>query len=547
MRFASFRITVRRASVGSCLAVAGLTWSGAGRSESVEVARLHAITPMEYGRVGWSTAIDGDVAVAGTNHGDDAVGSAHVFRRSGDTWSNDATLSPWDEPGDQYFGRDVAISGDLVVVGSPLDDSVGTNFGCAYVFRWDGDGWSPEAKLVSPAGRRNEEFGNAVAASGNTIFVGAAAELDDFGRVYVFEYDGTDWTPTATLTPSDGTVRDRFGSAIDVDGDAVVIGAARDDGDDILLDRAYVFRHDGAAWTEEAKLLASDGVPYVWFGGSVAISGDRVVVGALTEVDGRRRTWFGSAYVYEFDGSDWAQQVKLASPNPTPEARFGVSVSVAGDALLVGALEVPGTTDPPKTGVAYLYREGASGWYHAETLAPSQAHDSNQFGYSLAISGGSAIVGAPYDQPIHSSEGSAFFFELVDGGETGCGDRDLDRLCDGADNCIDWTNPDQVDGDGDGAGDVCDNCPLLANGPITFAPELVLGFPGTAQCDTDGDGVGNACDGDFDDDGTVSALDAESMKAALRAFFPTPPGHHDMSCDGFVTPIDARLFLPTLD
>jgi hypothetical protein len=120
--------------------------------------------------------------------------------------------------------------------------------------------------------------------------------------------------------------------------------------------------------------------------------------------------------------------------------------------------------------------------------------------------------------------------------------EDGDGICADVDNCNGVYNPTQTDTDGDGRGDLCDNCSAIANGPYVYAP----GLAAVSQCDKDSDGYGNACDGDFDANGFVTPLDNGSYLAALMGFFPPAPGQHDMDCNGFMTPLDNAWFLAQL-
>jgi hypothetical protein len=129
-----------------------------------------------------------------------------------------------------------------------------------------------------------------------------------------------------------------------------------------------------------------------------------------------------------------------------------------------------------------------------------------------------------------------------------CDDLEGDTICDNVDNCPPGglgvtANPAQTDTDGDGRGDVCDNCTAIANGPLVFAPGL---SPAFSQCDKDSDGYGNACDGDFSGDGFVTPADNGSYVAALMLFIPPAPGQNDMNCDGFMTPADGAWYTAQL-
>ena len=139
----------------------------------------------------------------------------------------------------------------------------------------------------------------------------------DSGSAYVFRYDGSDWVEEAKLTASDGAADDYFGGSVAISGDTAVVGAVCDDDNGRNSGSAYVFRYDGSDWAEEAKLTASDGAAYDYFGCSVAVSGDTAVVGASDDDDNGLDS--GSAYVFRYDGSDWTEEAKLTASDGAAE------------------------------------------------------------------------------------------------------------------------------------------------------------------------------------------------------------------------------------
>ena len=162
-----------------------------------------------------------------------------------------------------------------------------TDQGSAYVFTRSGTAWTEQAHLFANdgSGTSRDYFGVSVAIKAETVIVGAY--LDDFlsninqGSAYVFVRSGTAWSLQQHLLAGDGAAVDEFGSAVALDGDTAVIGAwSKTIGSNVQQGAAYVFLRTGTAWTQQAKLSADDGQAQVFFGGSVAISGDSVVAGA---------------------------------------------------------------------------------------------------------------------------------------------------------------------------------------------------------------------------------------------------------------------------
>ena len=316
-----------------------------------------------------------------------------------------------------YFGGSVAVSGDLVVVGVSGDDHAGAYSGSAYVFRMTNASWTQVAKLAASDAGSRDKFGHSVAVSGDLVVVGAYANSDAgsaSGSAYVFRTTngGASWTETAKLVASDGAKWEYFGRSVAISGDLVVVGAVADDDDDSNPGSAYVFRttDDGASWTQTAKLVASDAAANDRFGYSVAISGDLVVVGAYANDDGGSDS--GAAYVFRTmdDGASWTQTAKLLASDAAAGDRFGDPVAIRGDLVVVGAFGDDDAGD--LSGSAYAWRttdDGAS-WTQTAKLVASDAAAEDYFGRSVAISGGLVVVGAYGNDDAGSRSGSAYVF-----------------------------------------------------------------------------------------------------------------------------------------
>jgi hypothetical protein len=329
---------------------AGGTWTQQARLIASDTAFWDL-----FGKV----SISGDTVVVGAQGDDDnglSSGSAYVFTRdAGGTWSEQAKLTAADAATGDRFGSAVSVDGDIAVIGAHLDDDAGSSSGSAYVFTRDAGGtWSQQAKLVAADAADSAMFGYSVSLDGDIAIIGAQYDDDD-GSVYVFTRDaGGTWSQQAKLTASDAAEGDRFGLAVSVHADTVVIGAPSDDGPATDSGSAYVFTCDaGGNWTQQAKLTASDGgAEDDHFGWSVAVYNDTAVIGAY-QGDGAV-TNSGSAYVFSRDaGGTWTQQVKLTASDAAADDQFGISASVYGDTAVIGA---NGDDDAGiDSGSAYVY------------------------------------------------------------------------------------------------------------------------------------------------------------------------------------------------
>ena len=286
---------------------------------------------------GYSVAVAGDIAVIGMPDDDESgldSEAALVFSRVDGVWTQKYWLRPGDDAGvvkHDGFGSSIAFDGETIVVGAPFDDS---KKGAAYLFVKPGDGWdnpngtdpvdlTDPAKLTAPNAAVGDEFGYSVAMDGNTVVVGAYSDdstdtdgntVANSGSAYVFTKPGNAWVSTstaATLTASDAAAGDEFGSSVAVDGNTIVVGASGDDGDALeFTGSAFVFVKPNGGWVSTstaAKLIAYTRGNQDYFGRSVAIDGDTIVVGA----DGQESNK-GSAFVFAEPSGGWVNNTETA-------------------------------------------------------------------------------------------------------------------------------------------------------------------------------------------------------------------------------------------
>ncbi len=449
----------------------GSTWS--------QQAYLKASNTRAFDYFGTSVAVSGDTVVVGANGesssttGVDSTpnestydaGAAYVFTRDGTTWSQQAYLKASNTGADDRFGNSVAVSGDTVVVGAAREDSSTTGVnstpnnnasdsGAAYVFTRSGKIWSQQAYLKASNTGGGDYFGDEVAVSGDTVVVGSEFEnsgtrgvnstpnnsASDSGAAYVFVRSSTTWSQQAYLKASNTDAFDNFGNSVEVSGDTVVVGAQREsssttgvnstpDGNADNSGAAYVFIRSGTTWSQQAYLKASNTESRDFFGTSVAVSGDTVVVGA--ELEGSS----GAAYIFTRSGTTWSQQAYLKASNAGAyDDRLGNSVAVSGDTVVVGAFfedsNTTGVNSTPNeiasnSGAAYVFTRSGTTWsqqaYLKASNTPSGSGLGDNFGSSVSVSGDTVVVGAPGEDssttgvnstPIESasSSGAAYVF-----------------------------------------------------------------------------------------------------------------------------------------
>jgi hypothetical protein len=213
-------------------------------------------------------------------------------------------------------------------------------------------------------------------------------------------------TEIQKLLASDGDAGDLFGYSVAIDGDRALVGALGDDDNGSSSGSVYVFQWNGGAWVEQAKLLASDGANFDHFGNAVALDGDTALVGAFGDDDNGSSS--GSVYVFQWSGSAWVQEAKLIASDGAAGDLFGGSVAIDGDTALVGA---SGDDDSGSTsGSAYVFHWNGSAWVEQAKLLASDGAAGDSFGGSVAIDGDTAVISARTDDDNGSNSGSAYMF-----------------------------------------------------------------------------------------------------------------------------------------
>ena len=318
-----------------------------------------------------------------------------------------------DTTADDRFGVSVAIDGNIAVIGAYLNDSNGPNCGTAYVYELSGSRWFERRKLTPSDASPGDQFGRSVAVYGNTIVVGsylADTNKTDTGAAYVFTRSGDVWTQYQKLTASDANTGDKFGGSVSISNDTIVVGAY---GDDEYRGSAYVFTRTASVWSEQQKLTASDACQNDNFGCSVAIDANTIIVGAYNH-DHPGYQDAGSVYVYERQGTTWTQQDILHASDSSEAARFGYSVALDGNWAVIGAYEcdINGVSD---TGAAYVFAKADANWIEQQKLFDANNPNiGDDFGRSVAIEGDTILAGCPYYVLDGNQTGAVFEFVRSD-------------------------------------------------------------------------------------------------------------------------------------
>jgi hypothetical protein len=262
------------------------------------------------------------------------------------------------------------------------------------------------AKFFPPDANAGDSFGTSVAIDGNIAVVGAYlndSNGSDCGAVYVYELTGSQWTERQKLAALDGSPGDQFGRSVAIEGNTIVVGSYYGDSNMPDTGSAYVFARLGSIWTQQQKLIAPDAVSNDRFGCSVSIDNNTIVIGAY-----RDDNFTGSAYVFTRTGPNWGFQEKLTASDAQSGDNFGYSVAIDNNTIIIGA---PNWNTP--IGSAYFYQRQSTTWLEQSVLRGDAGH----FGFSVAIDGNWAVIGAyEGDTDIVSGAGTAYVFANTDAG-----------------------------------------------------------------------------------------------------------------------------------
>lgn len=394
--------------------VCGLQAPAMAQCEPSFVQKLTASDGTASDFFGLSVGIDRDVIVSGAvwdaPRGDQS-GSAYVFEKIDGTWTETLKLIPDNGGSFDHFGRSVSVSGDTIVVGAQNEDTAGSDSGAAYVFERDGNTWVQTIMLKASDAGGTDRLGWRVDIDGDTIITSAHREDErgsDAGAAYIFVRDGDTWTEQAKLLASDGVAGDEFGHDVAISGDRVIVGAYKHDEGGSSAGAVYVFERAGEVWTQTAKLTASDRNTGYHFGRFIELDGQTALIGSPF--------WhpqnYGAAYVFRLENQVWTEEARLHSVVQTSQEWYASSVAIEGDIALAGSFWI--NDDNPGSAQVNARVDGT--WDSAYEILTKDGRNADSFGRSPDLSNGIAVISADGDNDRGVDSGSIYVYDLGCGG-----------------------------------------------------------------------------------------------------------------------------------
>lgn len=360
-----------------------------------EVNAFTGVQTVSGDAFGYAIAISGDGNYCAVSAGVANIGTVYLFKRFGDTWTQQAKITPADAVAGDQLWVSLALdhNGDTLAIGCSSDYIVSTNNGSVYIYTRSSTTWTQQAKLVAPDIVASQLFGfsTSITADGDTVVIGAIGDSQRgslAGAAYVFTRSGTIWSYRTKLFGGNITANAGFGYSVSIssEGGYIAIGAY---GMDSSRGVVYIFTGSGAAWMQEANIYASDRATSDFYGMKVAITanGNSVIVGARGDDD--MGSTSGSAYIHVRNGTIWTQQAKITATNGTSSSVFGAALDItdAGDTVLVGAYG-----KNSNTGSAYIFTRTETEWVQRKIMIGSNAVAGYNFGFGAVMSGSGSVM-----------------------------------------------------------------------------------------------------------------------------------------------------------
>jgi FG-GAP repeat len=320
--------------------LSGSTW--------IFIQKITDVSGAANDEFGSSVFISGNYAIVGAFEDDDGAtidqGSASIYQLSGGTWVLMNKFTGIGSTANDNFGYSVCIHGNYVIVGAAGDDNgANINQGSAFIYQLIGGAWFFNAKIIDASGGSFDNFGFSVSISGNYAIVGA--NMDDIGgnmdqgSASFYQLSSGTWVLMQKITDVSGAANDEFGSRVSISGNYAIVGAyADDDGANIDQGSATIYQLSSGTWISMQKIKDASGSSYDYFGNSVSISGNYIIVGAERDDVGANIDP-GSVSIYQRVGLGWQKLQYVTDPSGNAIDFFGTTVGIdeVNKRFIVGA------------------------------------------------------------------------------------------------------------------------------------------------------------------------------------------------------------------
>lgn len=343
-------------------------------------------------------------------------GAVYVFENQ-NQWIETTRLEASDGDAYDYFGQDVAVVGNVAAVGAP-----GKRMGAVYIFTETGGIWQEkqiiEPELPTGQGFNPMRFGNTIALSEDFLFVTAPAMLTEslLRKSVVFVYQRTDagWVFLEQLASPEGDNEAKFGKALAVHGNRLIVGAPEANGGATKSGAAYFYEWENGTWTFKHTFLYPESNAYEHFGVSVDIDGDQVVIGSLMHVFEPTEGPVGTAHIFVYSGATWFHAGMLSSPHTKRNDFYGESVAIEGNLAVVSAVRSD-HSNATDAGSVHIFRQDNGFWSEVYRLIPTEeeAQSHMYLGGAIALSGLNLLVGAPLADNLNDDSGNTYIHNLT--------------------------------------------------------------------------------------------------------------------------------------
>lgn len=383
---------------------------------AAQSTKLFAFDGASYDQFGSAVAACRQFVVVGAEFADDVQfnsGKVYVWRWVGGVLVPEAVLTPSEAFINDRFGRSLSVHRNVLVVGSDSSgDTAIESRGAAHVFRRVAGVWTEEQRLVPESLTDPAFFGWEVDVYGEQLIVGAPSlriDFDDDGAAWIYRHDGEQWAEQPILRPDDPHEEHLFGHAVQIQGRTAAISALGDSQVAFEAGAVYIFeRQSDGSWVQAQKLIPPDIANWDGFGESIAMNGNWLAVGTPNDDDAGTST--GAVYLYRRVAGTWLLQEKLTASDAQKGGQFGRVVSLDGARLAVGALNQEDRQ--AFAGAVYMFHWTGSVWRETRKILPEGLMSLSEFGSDVDLSGGRLIAGAPLDEQTAEQAGAAFSIEL---------------------------------------------------------------------------------------------------------------------------------------